>query len=555
MQIALWLMLLSVACQQATDREVVAQVGEVQLTAAQVRQLVLALPPGLRSAAQGQEARRDYLQTLIDRELMLATARARGLDRDPELLAQFEARRRDRLVALYRKREVLSRAVVSDEEISRYFAEQGWTRERLVGTILVDSEQKATQLQAQIRGGARFEELARQHSLDPRSAQRGGELGFMPRPLAERIGVPGRVFDSLATGQISPPIAQGRNYHLVRFLADRPAELQTYAGQIKQLLLKEKRRDLEAQQVELLAYQRHWQLAPAGVEALRRWSGPGRQFTPEEKQTPLFTYTGGQVGVGDYLEMVKINRIPPARALQDTAAMAAIGRRFLLPRVMLLEAAKQAGIPEEAEVGRWEETIKEELLLKQVRQKEVSSKVEVSEEEVQRYYREHADQFRLPEIICFDELVVADGEEARRFKEELGADANLLELARERGYPTRQLGPDSLACMSSLEKAVYPTLWEALKVAPLGELGGPVAVEGGYSLFKVVRREGPQAEPYEQAVARARAQLRERAVKQNFAQWTAGLRREYQAQIQIFEERLAEALPEALLVGSTHAEK
>ena len=64
---------------------VVARVGERQILKQELRRFVMTLPPGLRTSKRGQEARRDYLQTLIDRELMLLEAEDRGLDEDPAL--------------------------------------------------------------------------------------------------------------------------------------------------------------------------------------------------------------------------------------------------------------------------------------------------------------------------------------------------------------------------------------------------------------------------------------------------------------------------------------
>ena len=78
--VAIWAVLaLMAACgqnreQQATQ-EPVAQVGDVQITGEQLRRFALDVLPGLRPAKQGQAARQDYLQTLIDRQLMLRAAR------------------------------------------------------------------------------------------------------------------------------------------------------------------------------------------------------------------------------------------------------------------------------------------------------------------------------------------------------------------------------------------------------------------------------------------------------------------------------------------------
>ena len=59
----------------------VARVGEVQISGEELRRFALDVLPDLRPAKRGQAARQDYLQTLIDRQLMLRQARATALAR------------------------------------------------------------------------------------------------------------------------------------------------------------------------------------------------------------------------------------------------------------------------------------------------------------------------------------------------------------------------------------------------------------------------------------------------------------------------------------------
>ena len=68
-------------------------------------------------------------------------------------------------------------------------------------------------------------------------------------------------------------------------------------------------------------------------------------------------------------------------------------------------AAARLGIPEEPDVLQWRETAKEELMLLQLRQREVSASISPSEGEVRQFYEEHREKFYLPELICFDELL------------------------------------------------------------------------------------------------------------------------------------------------------
>ena len=123
---------------------------------------------------------------------------------------------------------------------------------------------------------------------------------------------------------------------------------------------------------------------------------------------------------------------------------------------MLAHAAIQAGIPDEPTVVAWVEDAKKELLLTRLRQIEVGDKVAVGDEAARRYIDEHPEQFLLPERICYEELIVPTKEEAAQLAGELDDAADLLQVARQRGFNVRPRQPDGLVCMISLNKIVYP---------------------------------------------------------------------------------------------------
>ena len=274
-------------------------------------------------------------------------------------------------------------------------------------------------------------------------------------------------------------------------------------------------------------------------------------FTTEQNAVPLFRYEGSEIVLSEYLEVLHVHRIDNPQAFRDSAFIASVARRFLLTPAMFGVAAAQLGIPKEPEVLQWIETAKEELMLLQLRQREVSASISPSEEEVRQFYEEHREKFYLPELICFDELLTPTLAEGQNLRTEIDKDTHLLELARKKNLPTRRRGADGLVCMNKYYKTAYPQLWEALKTAPVGELRGPVLAGEGYVIFKVLRREEERQQPFEQAHKRARASLVQRLERQRFDELLNELRQKYQDQIEVYADRLEEALPEALLASAT----
>lgn len=102
-----------------------------------------------------------------------------------------------------------------------------------------DQEMKAQaeKLLADLRGGASFETLAKEHSADPGSATQGGDLGFF---AAGRM-VPEfdkAVFALTQPGALSEPVRSQFGYHIIRLEERRGAGKRAYAS-VRDELLKE----------------------------------------------------------------------------------------------------------------------------------------------------------------------------------------------------------------------------------------------------------------------------------------------------------------------------
>ncbi|MBE3589275.1 MAG: peptidylprolyl isomerase [Firmicutes bacterium] len=87
--------------------------------------------------------------------------------------------------------------------------------------ILVDSQEKAAELRAQLDKGASFADLAKQYSLDPSTKDQGGELGWFSR------GKMTAAFEdaafALQPGQVSDPVQTEYGWHLILLEERKPA--------------------------------------------------------------------------------------------------------------------------------------------------------------------------------------------------------------------------------------------------------------------------------------------------------------------------------------------
>jgi parvulin-like peptidyl-prolyl isomerase len=88
--------------------------------------------------------------------------------------------------------------------------------------ILVDTQQEAERIHAQLEAGADFAALAKAHSLDESTRENGGDLGFFPRGILMAPEVEEAAF-ALQPGQFSGVITSSLGFHIVQVVERDPA--------------------------------------------------------------------------------------------------------------------------------------------------------------------------------------------------------------------------------------------------------------------------------------------------------------------------------------------
>ncbi|WP_338753491.1 peptidylprolyl isomerase [Bacillus sp. FJAT-52991] len=162
---------------------------------------------------------------------------------------------------LLREKAATADIKISDKELKEYYDK--WEAPIEVSHILVEDEKTAKDLKAQLDKGAKFEELAEEHSADPGSAANGGSLGWIDNKGREQL-VPEFVeaMSSLKVGQVSEPVKSQFGYHIIKVtdkkekkpLKDMKAELtdELKASKIDPAKLQKKlEKELKASEVKV----------------------------------------------------------------------------------------------------------------------------------------------------------------------------------------------------------------------------------------------------------------------------------------------------------------
>jgi peptidyl-prolyl cis-trans isomerase C len=226
----------------------------------------------IKTATHGQEAppevKSQAKDQVVMREIFAQEAEKQGIPNSADYKMQLELVRQTVLINTLFQNFMKSHPVSDAEaqaEYNKIKAEQSGT-EYHARHILVDSEDDAKKMIAQIKAGAKFEDLAKKNSKDTGSAENGGDLDWA-KPTAY---VPefSAALQGLKKGQMTEtPIKTQFGYHIIRLEDTRTAQFPSF-DEVKDKVKQ------QMQQVKLQEYE----------EKLRKAAKTDYKFAAEQQQ-------------------------------------------------------------------------------------------------------------------------------------------------------------------------------------------------------------------------------------------------------------------------------
>ena len=133
-----------------------------------------------RGMPDNDQSRAMIRDELINREVLIQEANKSGVARSAEVANQIDLARQEIVISAY-LREWVRKNPISDADIQKEYdrvkAEQG-DKEYRARHILVETEDQAKTMVAELKKGGKFEDLAAKNSKDPGSKDRGGDLDW-----------------------------------------------------------------------------------------------------------------------------------------------------------------------------------------------------------------------------------------------------------------------------------------------------------------------------------------------------------------------------------------
>lgn len=152
---------------------------------------------------------------LIDQLLLAQAAAEAGLEQQPSVAIQIANQRRATLAEAYLRSEIAARVTPEAAEAlyKERYVDAPPQQEVHAAHILVDSEEKAKELKAQLDGGADFAELAKANGTDG-TASRGGDLGWFVH--SDMVPEFADAAFAMEPGAIGGPVKSAAGWHLIK---------------------------------------------------------------------------------------------------------------------------------------------------------------------------------------------------------------------------------------------------------------------------------------------------------------------------------------------------
>ena len=174
---------------------------------------------------------------MINMQLIAAQAEKDGMEKDPDVATRV-ALLRTQILADAAAQKYVKNNEPSDQELHAAYDAATDKTEYHASHILVPTKEKAVLLTKKIKGGAKFEDVAKAESTDNSKAN-GGDLGWFT--TARMVKPFGDAVKALKKGEITAePVQTQYGWHIIRLDDTRDSPFDTLKPQLSSALMQKK---------------------------------------------------------------------------------------------------------------------------------------------------------------------------------------------------------------------------------------------------------------------------------------------------------------------------
>lgn len=184
----------------------------------------------------------------------------------------------------------------------------------------------------------------------------------------------------------------------------------------------------------------------------------------------------------------------------------------------------------------WKEDKKRDVLIDKLIQQEVLAKINITDKDISKYYRQHQKDFTHGDEVHARQILVDDQKLADDLRARAVKGDNFAELAQEFSIaPEGKRGGD----LGWFQRGIMPSVFdEACFPLPVGNISPVIKSEFGYHIFKVVERRPAAVVKLSEVKDKIVTKLQQEKSEQEFNSWYEPIRKK--AKVDIDEKALGQ---------------
>ena len=555
----MWILASLAGCGSQKEGKVVAKVGDRAITVDELegewanasRMIIKGIPE--------LDRKKELVNKMIGDQVVILEAYKEGINNEVESDSNFAKQKESMLLQVLYKKEIADKSKATEAELKEEYEKQ--KEEIHAWHILVTTKEQADSIYQALKNGADFAQLAKEKSIDPSAQNNSGDLGsfrwgkMVPEFQEEAF--------KMKEGEISRPVKTQYGWHIIKVVEKKKVDqppfeeakrmLQARLEQVKsQKRVKEyfdemkKKVGFKIDEKALNLLMSKKEEAPPDSLGARRATEvlDVNKFTPDELNMTLFSYQGGEVSVGTFIQ--QFNEIPqPYRPpLSDKEKLGEIAFQTLI-KDLLADVAKKENLEKSKEFDIQWSVLKEQEMIKRMRGEVILKGVGVSDEEIGSYYDRHKDRFTVQAQVKVREILVKTPEEAEAILKQLKKGADFAQLATEKTI--RTYAKNSGGDLGSFARSRYPELFDEAMGMKLNSVAGPVKIKDqqlgeAYAVIKLEDKTENKVQPLEEIKDRVIQMLRREKDNTIYNQWVETAKARYK--IEIYDEVIKSTVKE-----------
>lgn len=215
-------------------------------------------------------------------------------------------------------------------------------------------------------------------------------------------------------------------------------------------------------------------------------------------------------------------------------------KRFLEEMIaenLFYEEAVRKGFLQEKEVAEVIKEAKKKILVARLIQTEVEKAASVTDAEIRRFYDEHKEDFKTPEMWRASHILVATEAEAKAVLDELAKGASFEDLAKSRSIDATASRGGDIGYFRRGQ--LVPEFEKACFALDVGQVSGIVNTQFGYHIIKLTDKREASVESYEKVARAIEDILMKKKRGELFDQLVSRLKNKYNVKI---DEKAFESL-------------